>query len=79
MGSIFTMPVSGLLTRFNFDGGWPAAFYPFGKFRMTPKGNKKTITRISCLQFYREKSGEQIADLGGFPLTLPGGGTTFAW
>ena len=41
MGSIFTMPVSGLLTRFDFDGGWPAAFYPFGKFRMTSKGNKK--------------------------------------
>ncbi|XP_044170620.1 vesicular glutamate transporter 3-like isoform X1 [Acropora millepora] len=32
VGSIFTMPVSGLLTRFNFDGGWPAAFYPFGLF-----------------------------------------------
>ena len=31
MGGIVTMPISGLLTRYNFDGGWPAAFYPFGK------------------------------------------------
>ncbi|XP_068746722.1 vesicular glutamate transporter 1-like [Montipora capricornis] len=32
VGSIVTMPISGLLTRYNFDGGWPAAFYPFGIF-----------------------------------------------
>ena len=73
VGSIFTMPVSGLLTRFNFDGGWPAAFYPFGKFHVTFK-----IARISCRQFYREKPGEEKVDLGGFSLTLPGGGATFA-
>ena len=31
MGSIVSMPVSGLLTRINLDGGWPAAFYTFGE------------------------------------------------
>ena len=31
MGSIVTMPISGLLTRYDFDGGWPAVFYSFGK------------------------------------------------
>ena len=25
------MPISGLLTRYDFDGGWPAVFYSFGK------------------------------------------------
>lgn len=29
------MPISGLLTRYDFDGGWPAAFYPFGKLTVT--------------------------------------------
>ena len=31
IGSIVTMPISGLLTRYDFDGGWPAVFYSFGK------------------------------------------------
>ena len=35
VGSIVTMPISGLLTRYDFDGGWPAAFYPFGKLTVT--------------------------------------------
>ena len=31
VGSIVTMPISGLLTRYDLDGGWPAVFYAFGK------------------------------------------------
>ena len=31
VGSIVTMPTSGLLTRYDLDGGWPAVFYTFGK------------------------------------------------
>ena len=31
---------------------------------------------MSCIQFYRENPGQQIVNLGGFPLTLPGGGAT---
>ena len=29
VGSIVTMPISGLLTRYDLDGGWPAVFYAF--------------------------------------------------
>ncbi|KAJ7378838.1 hypothetical protein OS493_020437 [Desmophyllum pertusum] len=32
VGSIVTMPISGLLTRYDLDGGWPAVFYTFGIF-----------------------------------------------
>ena len=31
VGTIITMPLSGLLTKYGFDGGWASVFYCFGK------------------------------------------------
>ena len=31
IGYLLTMPVSGLLTKYGFDGGWASVFYCFGK------------------------------------------------
>ena len=30
-GTVITMPLTGLLTKYGFDGGWPSVFYSFGK------------------------------------------------
>ena len=32
MGTIITMPLSGLLTKYGFDGGWASVFYCFGEY-----------------------------------------------
>ncbi|KAL9982328.1 hypothetical protein ACROYT_G004357 [Oculina patagonica] len=32
IGYLLTMPVSGLLTKYGFDGGWASVFYCFGVF-----------------------------------------------
>lgn len=29
-GTIVSMPLSGLLSEYGFDGGWPSIFYVFG-------------------------------------------------
>ena len=31
VGTILTMPLTGLLTKYGFDGGWASVFYVFGK------------------------------------------------
>lgn len=31
------MPLTGLLTKYGFDGGWPSVFYCFGKFMFEEK------------------------------------------
>jgi hypothetical protein len=31
VGNIVALPVTGLLCRYGFDGGWPTVFYFFGK------------------------------------------------
>ena len=31
VGYLLTMPVSGLLTKYGFDGGWASVFYCFGR------------------------------------------------
>lgn len=31
IGSVATMPITGLLTMLGYDGGWPLVFYCFGK------------------------------------------------
>lgn len=33
VGTVVTMPLTGLLTKYGFDGGWASVFYCFGKFR----------------------------------------------
>ena len=33
MGTIITMPLSGLLTKYGFDGGWASVFYCFGEYK----------------------------------------------
>lgn len=30
-GNIVAIPLTGLLTKYGFDGGWPSVFYCFGK------------------------------------------------
>lgn len=32
VGTIITMPLSGMLTKYGFDGGWASVFYCFGEF-----------------------------------------------
>ena len=32
VGTIVTMPLTGLLTKYGFDGGWASVFYCFGMF-----------------------------------------------
>lgn len=32
VGTVVTMPLTGLLTKYGFDGGWASVFYCFGKF-----------------------------------------------
>ena len=44
VGTIVTMPLTGLLTKYGFDGGWASVFYCFGK--ATPRLQTSfTITR----------------------------------
>ena len=31
MGNIIAIPVTGLLSKYGFDGGWPSVFYFFGE------------------------------------------------
>lgn len=31
VGTVVTMPLTGLLTKYGFDGGWASVFYCFGK------------------------------------------------
>ena len=30
VGTVVTMPLTGLLTKYGFDGGWASVFYCFG-------------------------------------------------
>ncbi|XP_048585459.1 vesicular glutamate transporter 1 isoform X2 [Nematostella vectensis] len=32
VGSVATMPITGMLTKYGFDGGWASVFYCFGAF-----------------------------------------------
>ena len=45
MGTIITMPLSGLLTKYGFDGGWASVFYCFGEW-VLPKLHSE-ITQYS--------------------------------
>ena len=31
MGTILSMPLSGVMSKYGFDGGWASVFYCFGK------------------------------------------------
>lgn len=35
LGTVFSMPISGILCKSNFLGGWPSVFYVFGKSEST--------------------------------------------
>lgn len=35
VGNIIAMPLTGVLAKYGFDGGWPTVFYFFGKFFFT--------------------------------------------
>ena len=43
VGTIITMPLSGLLTMYGFDGGWASVFYCFGESSIE-KSQKISIT-----------------------------------
>ena len=32
IGYLLTMPITGLLTKYGFDGGWASVFYCFGEY-----------------------------------------------
>ena len=32
MGTILSMPLSGLMSKYGFDGGWASVFYCFGEW-----------------------------------------------
>ena len=51
VGSIVTMPISGLLTRYDFDGGWPAVFYSFGKSHRFQKTSVLNAFMITSTHF----------------------------
>ena len=54
VGTVVTMPLTGLLTKYGFDGGWASVFYCFGKFCNTcfydELGNSFTEITMSPLQ-----------------------------
>ena len=31
VGNILAIPITGMLAKYGFDGGWPSVFYCFGK------------------------------------------------
>lgn len=35
VGNIIAIPVTGLLSKYGFDGGWPSVFYFFGESTVT--------------------------------------------
>ena len=37
VGTILTMPLTGLLTKYGFDGGWASVFYVFGEYNKVLK------------------------------------------
>jgi len=51
IGSIVTMPISGLLTKYDFDGGWPAVFYSFGKSNTLQKNFCFHAFKITSIYF----------------------------
>ena len=32
VGNIIAIPITGMLAKYGFDGGWPSVFYCFGMY-----------------------------------------------
>lgn len=75
VGSIVTMPISGLLTRYDFDGGWPAVFYSFGKSPRLKRKQFLLFLRLhqltfevysSQLSYRQQRTAERLCEIFNF-------------
>lgn len=48
VGSIVSFPLTAVFCSYGFDGGWPSAFYVFGKLT-----NHNTTVSLRASKFYR--------------------------
>lgn len=51
VGTVITMPLTGLLTKYGFDGGWASVFYCFGKTALDSPIAKETFLNRSWAFF----------------------------
>ena len=59
MGNILAIPITGMLAKYGFDGGWPSVFYCFGKYCSISQSAVSVIV-TTLFSFYKNRVYKNI-------------------
>ena len=60
VGNILAIPITGMLAKYGFDGGWPSVFYCFGKLSQLHVSVSFTEVTKRCSKEHRKASFKRL-------------------